>query len=165
MPTIFLNFVLFWLCSLLVSLVLMLYSSSSPLLSLQMNSLSLAHQCWVTLQGVLPAPYMHIWNCFCFSHTILQHSKVYQARLLPYKTNLTSLPEFDGCAGEPRDKASWLVEDWALKHGPYLLGTHATQQTLPNRPTSTTTVLNVDSVLLQRESACLDLLWIYESIQ
>ena len=162
MPTIFLNFVLFWLCSLLVSLVLMLYSSSSPLLSLQMNSLSLAHQCWVTLQGVLPAPYMHIWNCFCFSHTILQHSKVYQARLLPYKTNLTSLPEFDDRAGEPGDKASWSVEDWAIKDRPYLeLVPHNQHFQTDQHPLQQ----YVDSVLLQRERACLNLLWIYESVQ
>ena len=84
----------------------------------------------------------HIWNRFCFytHNTTLQHSKVYQARLLPCKTNLTLSPEFDGHAGEPGDKASWLVEDWAIKDGPYLLGTRATQRTLPSRPTSTTTV-------------------------
>ena len=37
------------------------------------------------------------------------------------KTNLTLLPEFDCCAGEPGDKASWLVVHEAeLSAGPYL---------------------------------------------
>ena len=40
------------------------------------------------------------------THTTLQQSKVYQARLLPCKINLTSSQEFDGRAGEPGDKAS-----------------------------------------------------------
>ena len=35
----------------------------------------------------------------------------------------------------------------------------------PNGPTSTITVLYVDSVPPQRERACFDLLWIYESVQ
>ena len=38
---------------------------------------------------------------FGSTHTTLQHSKVYQARLLPCKINLTSSPGFDGRAGEP----------------------------------------------------------------
>ena len=36
---------------------------------------------------------------------------------------------------------------------------------LPNGPTPTTTVIYVDSVPPQRERACLDLLWIHESVQ
>ena len=50
-----------------------------------------------------------------------------------------------------------------MKDGPYLA--RATQPTLPNGPTSTTTVTYADSVPPQRERACLDLLWIHESIQ
>ena len=38
------------------------------------------------------------------SHTTL--AKVYQVRLLPCKTNLTSSPESGGRAGEPGDNAS-----------------------------------------------------------
>ena len=43
--------------------------------------------------------------------------------------------------------------------------THATQPTLQNGLTSTTTVRYVDSVPSQRERACLNLLWIHESVQ
>ena len=49
-------------------------------------------------------------TAFASTHTTLHHSKVFQARLLPCKTNLTSSQEF-GRAGELGDKASWLVED------------------------------------------------------
>ena len=45
-------------------------------------------------------------TAFASTHTTLQHSNVYQARLLPCKTNLTSSPEFDGRAEELGDKAS-----------------------------------------------------------
>ena len=57
-------------------------------------------------------------------------------------------------AGVPGDKASWLVEDWgwAIK-----AGTRATQSTLPAGPTSTVTVLYVDSVPSQKD--CLDFFW------
>ena len=46
-----------------------------------------------------------------------------------------------------------------------LQGGCATQPTLPAGPTFTTTVLYVDSVPPQRERACLDLFWAYESVQ
>ena len=47
----------------------------------------------------------------------------------------------------------------------FILGTRATQPTLPNGPTSTTTVIFVDSVPPQRERTCLDLLGICENVQ
>ena len=42
---------------------------------------------------------------------------------------------------------------------PDILGTRATQPTLQDGPTFTTTVLYVDFVPSQRERACLDLFW------
>jgi len=48
-----------------------------------------------------------------------------------------------------------------------ILGTRAVQPTFLAGPTSNTTVLYVDSVPLQRETACLDLFqfWTHPSIQ
>ena len=49
--------------------------------------------------------------------------------------------------GEPGDKASGFVESRELSYERRaILGTRATQPTLPNGPTSTTTVIHVDSV-------------------
>ena len=94
-----------------------------------------------------------LWNCFCFYTHNTVALKSLSGKITP-KTNLTLLPEFDGRAGVPGDKASWLVEDWgwAIK-----AGTRATQSTLPAGPTSTVTVLYVDSVPSQKY--CLDFFW------
>ena len=48
-------------------------------------------------------------DCFCFyTHTVALKSL--PGKISP-KINLTLSPELDGHAGEPGDKASWLVED------------------------------------------------------
>jgi len=44
---------------------------------------------------------------FASTHTTLQHSKSIRQDYSQDKSNLS--PEFDGHAGEPGDKASWLV--------------------------------------------------------
>ena len=45
-------------------------------------------------------------TAFASTHTAMQQSK----GKTTHRINLTSLPEFDGCAGESGDKASWLVK-------------------------------------------------------
>ena len=53
-----------------------------------------------------------------------------------------------------------LVEDWAIKDGPYLELVPHNQHLLPSGPKSTTTELHVKILYLHREKTCLDLLWI-----
>ena len=98
----------------------------------------------------LHADWYQLWNYFCFytHHTVV----------------LKSLSGKITSTGEPGDKASWLVEDWGYQSRA-LLGTHATQPTLPAGATSTTSVLYVDSVPPQRERACLNRFQTYESVQ
>ena len=61
---------------------------------------------------LLPLPICtccHLRNWFCiYTHSNAAIKSV--SGKTTRKTNLTSLPEFDGRAGEPGDKASWLVE-------------------------------------------------------
>jgi len=84
------------------------------------------------------------------------------------KTNLTLLPEFDGLARVPGDKASWTVEDWgwgwAIKSRPYLELVSHNQLTLQARPTSNTTVLYVDYVPPQRERAFFGHMKVFSSL-
>ena len=72
-------------------------------------------QCNLAIKLVLPARPWLLPAPICFtcrlvvSKTASTHitlAKVYQVRLLPCKTNLTSSPEFGDRAGEPGDKAS-----------------------------------------------------------
>ena len=90
-----------------------------------------------------------LWNCFClYTHKIVI-LKCLSGKTTP-KTNLTSLPGLDVCAGEPGDKASWLVEDWAIKLGHTWNSCHTTwcsfrtnTSTLPAIPAYTTIVGSV----------------------
>ena len=58
-----------------------------------------------------------IWNCF-YTHNI---GKSLPGKTTPMqdKSNLITRI-IGGRAGESGDKASWLVDDWAMKDGPYL---------------------------------------------
>ena len=113
----------------------------------------------------LHADCCHLWNYFCFYTHNTVAIKHLSGKITP-KKNLTLSLEFDGHAGEPGDKDSWLVEDWGYQKRA-TFGTRATQSTLPAGPTwtSNTTVLYVDSLPPQRESDCLNLFWTHESIQ
>ena len=71
-------------------------------------------------------------------------------------------PEFDVCPGEPGNKASWLVEDWAIKDSWNSCYTTKTSNWTKIHYNS---IACIDSVTPPRERACLDLLRIYESIQ
>jgi len=62
-----------------------------------------------------------LWNCFWFyTHNSVALESL-SGKITP-KRSATLSPEFDGCAGEPYEKASWLVESWgwAIKAVPYL---------------------------------------------
>ena len=102
-------------------------------------------------------------TAFASTHTVVLNSL---AGKIITKTNLTLSLECDGCAGEPGDKASWLVEDWgwAIKAVPYLeLILHNQHFQVHYNTIPTTLPLQhyciVHSVPPQKESAYLNFFW------
>ena len=73
-----------------------------------------------------------LWECFWFYTHNTVALKSLSGKISP-KINLTLSPELDIRAGEPGDKASWLVEDWGW--GWAIKGIRGTQPTLPAGPT------------------------------
>jgi len=69
-------------------------------------------------------PALICFDADLFSETVYTHNTVtlksLSGKITP-KTNLPLSPEFDGRAGEPGDKASWLVEDWGWLSKPGLI--------------------------------------------
>ena len=91
-----------------------------------------------------------------------KHTKVYQARSIPRKIQPCRQSLMVMQESLRKRLVGLIVESWGWpisKARPYLELVPHWQPTFPAGPTSTTTVLYVDSVPPQRERPCLDLFW------
>lgn len=107
------------------------------------------------------------------NYSILETSHMSLSGKTAPKTNLTLLPEFDLCAGKPRDGASWLLEvyHWATKRLAPRDSTKSHTWNLCQKPNTynwtklhyNSTACTLISVPPQREGTCHELFWTYES--